>query len=76
MKKTKPFKDYCQGLSRPVQCVVKFAFWLTAIIPFAAFDLLRLIAIWTHDLGEWLLTVVADEDLCWIREWWKLRKQI
>lgn len=75
-KKTKSFADYCQGLPRPAQCVVKFALWLGVMPIFIGFDLLRLLAIWTHDLGEWLLTTVVDEDMPWTKNWWSLRKQI
>ena len=76
-KKVIPFRSLCQGLPRPVQCIVKFALWIVVVMPvFIGFDILRLLAIWAHDLGEWLLTIVVDEDECWTRNWWQLRKQI
>lgn len=75
-KKAKAFAEYCKGLPRPAQCVVRFTLWLGVMPIFICFDFLRLTAIGIHDFGEWLLTIVVDEDMPWTRNWWSLRKQI
>lgn len=75
----KPFVKWVDGSPRLAQLIVRGVFWAFIVLPlFAVFDLLRILAICMHDVGEWLCSIGLDglPGETWCREWWALRKRI